>query len=230
MTQSAPAAAPPTAATPTAAEITACISATIVGFVAPFFLAGAKGSEPVAAAAIRELIDAHHPGTPTEFDLVGRIVGFSIAAMDNLRLSMATGLSNARVLRYRGNAVTLCRSSDTARKMLDALKAGQEVTRDVPRPSIAAAPPAPKLVPPNPVPPNPVSPVNATAAVKVPCARPFEFPGDIEAMKRDARTLMAAFSRDGAPGSVSPQIPDTATMVRTAVRAAVAASMRPPAA
>lgn len=205
---------------PTAAAITDCISATIVGFVVPFFLAGAKGSQSVAAAAVQELIDAYHAGTPTELDLVGRIVGFSIAAMDNLRLSVTPGLSDAKLLRYRGNAVTLCRSSDTARKMLDALKAGRQVTRDVPRPPIAAAPPTPKLVP----------PANAPAAATAPNARPSENPADIDAMKRDARTLMAAFSRDGAAGSVSPLIPDTATMVRAAARAAVAAATRPAAA
>jgi hypothetical protein len=84
---------------------------------------------------------------------------------------------------------------------------------------------APKLVPPNLVPLT-----NATAAVNVPYARPSEFPADIDVMKRDAPTLMAAFSKDGAPGWVSPLIPDTATMIRAAARAAVAGSMRPPAA
>jgi hypothetical protein len=55
--------------------------------------------------------------TPTELDLVGRIIGFSVAAMDNLRLSMASDLSATKILRYRSNAVTLCRSSDQALKI-----------------------------------------------------------------------------------------------------------------
>jgi hypothetical protein len=203
-------------ATPT----TDCIFATILGFMLPFFLAGAAGNQQIATIAIRELIDAYNARTPTELDLVGRIVGFSIAAMDNLRLSMAPGLSDTKVLRYRANAVTLCRSSDTARKMLDALQAGQEVKRDVPRPSIATAPPAPR----------PVPPVNAPATAKLPNAGASELPTDIDTMKRDARTMMAAFSRNGGQGTVSPLTPDTATMVRAAARAAVAAATRTPAA
>jgi hypothetical protein len=215
----------PMTANSVATPTTDCIFATILGFMLPFFLAGAGGNQQIATIAIRELIDAYNARTATELDLVGRIVGFSIAAMDNLRLSMTPGLSDTKVLRYRANAVTLCRSSDAARKMLDALQAGQEVKRDVPRPSIAAAPPAPR----------PVPPVSASVTTKLPNAGGFEFPADIDTMKRDARTMMAAFSRNGAQGNgvqgtVSPLSPDTATMVRAAARAAVAAATRTPAA
>ena len=203
-----------------AEPLTDCIRATILGFMLPFFLAGAGGNQQIATAAIRELINSYNASTPTELDLVGRIIGFSIAAMDNLRLSMTPGLSDTKLLRYRGNAATLSRSSDTSRKILDALQAGREVTCDVPRPSIAAAPAATK----------PVTPVTALPTPHKPTVGGSEFPADIEAMKRDARTMMAAFSKTGVQETVWPLIPDTATMVRAAARAAVAAALRPPAA
>ena len=57
---------------------------------------------------------------------------------------MTPDLSDTKVLRYRTNAVTLGRASDSACKMLETLQAGREVERDVPQPSIAAAPPAAK--------------------------------------------------------------------------------------
>jgi hypothetical protein len=207
---------------------TDCIFATLLGFMLPFFLAGAGGDQAIATAAIRELIDAYNAGSATELDLVGRIIGFSTAAMDNLRLSMTPGMSDSKVLRYRSNAVTLCRSSDAARNLLDALQAGREVKRDVPRPSIAIAPPTPK----------PVQSVNA--APKLTNAAVSMSPMDIDILKRDARILMAAFSKHGAQAPLfskrgaqapfAPLIPDSATMVRAAARAAVASAMRPVAA
>jgi hypothetical protein len=192
---------------------TDCIVATIVGFMLPFFLAGAGGNQDVAKAAIHQLIEAYNASNPTELDLVGRIIGFSIVSMDNLRLSMTPNLSDAKVLRYRGNAVTLCRSSNQARSMLDALQAGQPVRQDVPRPPVAAAPAAPK----------PVPPVGAPLAA-TPNGVAFEPAMDIESMKRDARAMMAAFSKHGVPPLRAPQIADTAAMVKAAARAAIKAA------
>jgi hypothetical protein len=200
------------------APTTGCIFATLLSFMLPFFLAGAGGDQLIATAAIRELIDAYNAGTATELDLVGRIIGFSTAAMDNLRLSMTPGMSDTKVLRYRSNAVTLCRSSDAARKLLDALQAGREAKRQIPRPSIAIAPPTPK----------PVQSINA--APRLPNAALSMSPMNIDILKRDARILMAAFSEHGAQAPFAPLIPDSATMVRAAARAAVASAMRPAAA
>jgi hypothetical protein len=53
-------------------------------------------------------------------------------------------------------------------------------------------------------------------------------PKDIESMKRDARLLMAAFSRNGAASgpamAIAPQGPDPAALVDAAVRQAFAQS------
>ena len=207
-----------------------CVLASILEFMLPFFLVAAAGNAGLARSAIKELIDAYQPGTPTELDLVGRIIGFSTAALDNLRLSMAPDLSDTKVLRYRCNAVTLSRASDQALKTLEALQARQQQTGKIPRPSIAAAPPAtapgaspimPRSQPLSP-PRSPRSqPVADSGAVS-------EFPPmDIEAMKRDARIMMAAFSKTGARDRIAIlPIVDPAAAADAAARAAIAAARR----
>jgi hypothetical protein len=127
----------PSDATISSAE---CTLETITAFMVPFFLAGAGGNSDIAKAAIREMIGGHNPETAAEMDLAGRIVAFSIVGMDNLRLSMTPDLSVTKVLRYRSNAITLMRSSDQARKILDAVREKREPTHKIPRPSVAPAP------------------------------------------------------------------------------------------
>jgi hypothetical protein len=109
-----------------------CILGNILGFMLPFFLVSAGGNTDLARAAIKELIDAYQASTPEQLDLVGRIIGFSTAALDNLRLSMAPDLSATKVLRYRCNAVTLSRSSDQALKILEAVQARKEQSQKSP--------------------------------------------------------------------------------------------------
>jgi hypothetical protein len=198
----------PAASEPTTAD---CLFGTIMGFLLPFFLAAAGGNPQIAKAAIKELIEAYNAATPTELDLVGRIIGFSTVAMDNLRLSMIPGLSDTKILRYRSNAATLSRSSDNARTMLEALQAGRTVKRDVPRPSVV---PAPRPLPQTRLPMQPADQISDMAM-------------DLETMKRDARIMIAAFSKTGSAAPLNPP-----TMVRAAARAAVssiqAASADPP--
>jgi hypothetical protein len=83
-----------------------CILGNILEFMLPFFLVSAGGDPGLARAAIKQLIDAYQASTPEQLDLVGRIIGFSTAALENLRLSMVPDLSATKVLRYRCNAVT----------------------------------------------------------------------------------------------------------------------------
>jgi hypothetical protein len=162
----------------------ACTLDIIIGFLLPFFLAAA-GNADSAKDTIRQLIADYRPRTPTELDLVGRIIGFSIATLDNLRLSMTPGLSDTRVLRYRSNAVSLSRSSNQALRLLQAYQQGQKPASAVPRPSIAVAP----------TPSPPRSPVQPTALSPGSSATPTP---DIERLKQEARIMMRAFSQHGA--------------------------------
>jgi hypothetical protein len=189
------------------ADISECLLETIFGFMVPFFLAAAQGNPDLARATVRQLINAYNPGSPTELDLAGRIVGFSIVAMDNLRLSMTQGLSDTKILRYRGNAVVLSRAAEQSRKILEATRTQPDAAHKIPRPAIAAAPP-----------PAPAKPTPQTATTP---------PMDVEAMKRDARILMQAFSRNGPQASASIlAIPDPATLAKAAAAQAVAAIRR----
>ena len=184
-----------------------CVFGTILGFILPFFLAAANGNRTTARATIVALINAYHASTATELDLVGRIIGFSLAAMDNLRLSMVPSLSDTRVLRYRCNAVTLSRASDQARAILEAMQGGLTQTRATPRPSVIVPPAAPILAAAKdvPAPPTDQQPAQSPAPARLLGLQPTTLSGgfksqpmDIEAMKRDARIMMGAFSKDGA--------------------------------
>jgi hypothetical protein len=204
-----------------------CVLGNIVGFMLPFFLVSAAGNAGLARAAIKELIDAYQASSPAELDLVGRIIGFSIAAMDNLRLSMAPDLSDTKVLRYRCNAVTLSRSSDQALKILEAVQARQEQSRKIPRPSVAAAPPPPGRAATSTIPsprlPSPLIAVSSNAGLTN--GGVSEFPAiDIETMKRDARIMMAAFSKSDTHSTTIPAILDPAASAAAAARAAIAAA------
>jgi hypothetical protein len=165
-----------------------CTLETIVGFLLPFFLAAAGGNTETAEATVRHLISAYSATTATELDLVGRIIGFGIASLDNLRLSMDPGLSTNKLLRYRSNAVSLSRASNQAQKALDALRTRPDQPLSIPCPPVAAALPAAAL---------PAAVRTALPAPQV--AESIAFPPlDIETMKRDARIMMMAFSKNGA--------------------------------
>ncbi|HEX3573489.1 MAG TPA: hypothetical protein VHU42_02710 [Rhodopila sp.] len=175
-----------------------CTLETIVGFLLPFFLAAAGGNTETAEATVRHLISAYSATTATELDLVGRIIGFGIASLDNLRLSMDPGLSTNKLLRYRSNAVSLSRASNQAQKALDALRTRPDQPLPIPRPSVAAALPAAAL--PAAALPAAALPAAVRTALPAPqAAESIAFPPlDIETMKRDARIMMMAFSKNGA--------------------------------
>ena len=93
-------------------DATECLFSTILGFTLPFYVAGSGGDRNAAGLAVMELVAAYGAATAPELDLVGRLVGFGAAAMENLRLSMQAGLPDAKVLQYRSNAVALGRLAE----------------------------------------------------------------------------------------------------------------------
>jgi hypothetical protein len=108
----------------------------------PFFLTGASDDPEMARAAAADLLHAYDPVNPQELDLAARAIGFSAAALDNLRLSMAAPvLSDTQVLRYRSTAVNLSRSSEQCRAILKKIQAerpqqqaGTRLPKSLPRP------------------------------------------------------------------------------------------------
>ena len=221
---------------PTAVDV---IFENILDFLLPFFLAAAGGEAGLARATIQELAEAYNATTVTELDLVGRILGFSVVAMDNLRLSMTQGMSDTKVLRYRSNAAALSRAGEQCRKILEMVQGHRKPVpvslSQVPAPHIPAPHiPAPRIEP------APPAPVRTISAAHTPSSGhgtpaggfPDDFlsgmPKNIEAMKRDARLLMAAFSKNGAPSgpamAVVPKIPNLTALVDAAVLQGLAQS------
>ena len=200
-----------------------CIFETILGFMLPFLLAGAGGDADLARAAITELAEAYSVASVTELELVGRILGFSVVAMDNLRLSMNPEMSDTKVLRYRSNAVALSRAGDQCRKILEVLQSNRRPSQQpmaIPRPRIVTEPraSAPRETS------RPAAPEPQVVVGGVPM-----FPADVESMKQGARIMMAGFA-GGAPRDTSsaavPFLPDTATMIGAAVKEALGGSRR----
>jgi hypothetical protein len=174
-----------------------CLFATILGVLLPFHLAAAGADPGLARAAIIQLIDAYQSATAAELDQVGRMLGFSAAAMDNLRLSMRSGLSDRKVLQYRANAVALSRIAEQCRKTLEVMQTKRE------QPGETAAMPHPQPMPvskPAPFAPLPPAapPPSAPPAQAQPAARPVsavegdpEFATDIGSMQRNTRAMLA---------------------------------------
>ncbi|WP_158921758.1 hypothetical protein [Acidisphaera sp. S103] len=184
-------------------DLTECLFSTILGFTLPFYLAGAGGNVGAANKAVVELVAAYGAVTAPELDLVGRLVGFSAAAMDNLRLSMQADLSDAKVLHYRGNAVALGRLAEQCRKALEAMQTKREqasATRPMPQPR-----PAPVAPPKPPLPPREMPPAQPQASTPMVEDDP-QFTYDIETMKRNARAMIADLQARGrALGPDSPE-------------------------
>jgi hypothetical protein len=111
----------------------------ILAFLLPFFLPVSVSAE-AARDAIQDLLDGYNPAGPRELGLAGRIVGFSTAAMDNLRLSMGPNLPESRVMRYRSNAVALNRAAERCERALEAIQAKRLATERAAARSAAEAP------------------------------------------------------------------------------------------
>jgi hypothetical protein len=157
-----------------------CLFITILGAIVPFHLVGNDGDVATIQAAVLELVEGYAAANAPELDLVGRMIGFGTAVMDNLRLSARSGLSDSKILRYRSNAIALNRSAEQCRKTLEAMQAKRlqhDETATVPLPVRAAAPTPSQ---PHPLP-ELVSEVEGDPA----------FATDIETMRRNTRAMLA---------------------------------------
>ncbi|MDR3529335.1 MAG: hypothetical protein P4L90_02080 [Rhodopila sp.] len=121
-----------------------CVFDTIVAYLMPFYLAGAKGDTKLARNTILELVRVYRTATPAEIELAGRIMGLSAAAADSLRLSMRPNLSDTMILRYRNNALALNRAAEKCQAALEAMQEGRQQSQPpAPEPRPKPAAPAP---------------------------------------------------------------------------------------
>lgn len=132
-----------------------CLFMTIPGCVPPFHWAGVGGNADFSRTAVTEPIEAYNTVATLELDLVGRLVGSSAVAMDNLWLSMRADLARAQVLQYRGSTVAPGRLAAQARKRSEAMQTKREQRRELaatqrppPQPTPVPVVPPPPAVPP----------------------------------------------------------------------------------
>jgi hypothetical protein len=89
--------------------------ATLLG---PTFSAVCRGDSSLARRAATETVDAYRPRTHTDLIAIAQIIGFGLAALGSLGLSMAGDISVSRALRLRGNANACNRSAQQNRRAL----------------------------------------------------------------------------------------------------------------
>jgi hypothetical protein len=170
----------------------------------PFFLLGAADDPNKARNAVADLIRAYNPANTQELDLAARVIGFSIAALDNLRQSMASpDLSDTKVLRYRSTAVSLSRSAEQCRVILTKMQTDEPAPR--PQAEQQTAIPATK-------PQAPLPPMSSAS---------------MEKAKTEARAMLAGLAKLGttcAPGQGMTAIriaPEPGAQITAAVTAAL---------
>jgi hypothetical protein len=90
----------------------------IAALLAPMFLGAAAGDIGFARLAAVETVNAYRIRNHADLMTVAQIIGFGLAALGSLSLSMLDEISLAMTLRLRGNAVALNRSAEQNRRAL----------------------------------------------------------------------------------------------------------------
>jgi hypothetical protein len=91
----------------------------IVTFLAPLFLSVSNGDINHARFAAFETVNAYRAQTQSDLITIAQIIGFGLAALDSLSLSMQDNLSPSMVLRLRANANACSRSAEQNRRALN---------------------------------------------------------------------------------------------------------------
>jgi hypothetical protein len=165
-----------------------CLFSTIIDFTLPFYLAGSDGDGRSAVGAVLDLIVSYDPATAAELDVVGRLVGFSAAATDSLRLSMQPDLPDTKILQYRTNTVALGRLAEQCRQVLEEMQTTRRIAAARPMPQPRPAPVAP---PSPPRPPRDMPPAQPKASAGPAAGDAPEISYDNETITRNARAMFA---------------------------------------
>ncbi len=102
--------------------LTPAILDTVLGHLAPHFLASANNDLPTARHAASRMLAAYNAETEDELHLAADIVSFGFHALEALSEAAAPDLSLNNKLRLRGSAVSLSREAHKARRKLDQLQ------------------------------------------------------------------------------------------------------------
>jgi hypothetical protein len=138
------------------ATITPVMLDTVLGHLAPHFLATTNGDLPAARHAAGHLLAAYNATTEEELGLAGEVVTFTFHALEALSEAAALDLPINQKLRLRGSAVSLSREAHKAQRKLDQLRKARLTVSA--QPETQASPTTPeKLGTPEPAPEKPVS-------------------------------------------------------------------------
>ena len=104
------------------ARLASAIFDTVVGYLAPLFLAGAGGDVTAARQAASHALAAYHVETEEELRLAAEVISFRLQALDALGQAASPDAPLSIILRLRGSAVSLGRQSHKAQRRLDQLR------------------------------------------------------------------------------------------------------------
>jgi len=108
-------------------QLSPVILAATVNQIAPLYLLDAQGDEQAARNAVTALLADYKLQTNEELTLAGDIIHYRLLATDSLKRSLDPELSETKVLRLRGSAVSLSREAHKAQRKLDKLHAARAV-------------------------------------------------------------------------------------------------------
>ncbi|MEA2773701.1 MAG: hypothetical protein QOD93_6663 [Acetobacteraceae bacterium] len=135
--------------------ITPAILDTILGHLAPHFLASANGDLPAARHASGHMLAAYNAETEEELRLAAEIVSFSFHALEALSEAAGPDLSFNKKLRLRGSAVSLSRESHKSQRKLDQLRRARLAASANPEAPVPTPPIQPTTTPDDPIPNDP---------------------------------------------------------------------------
>jgi hypothetical protein len=113
----------------------------VVMLIAPIFLGVTGGDVALARMAALETINDYRARNHADLIAVAQIVGFGLAALGSLSLSMADDISLSMTLRLRGNAVSCNCAAEQNRKARLRVQAQEPRPAPDPEPQIAYDPP-----------------------------------------------------------------------------------------
>jgi hypothetical protein len=91
----------------------------IVAFLAPMFLSASDGDIAYARMAALRAINDYRAESHADLLAVAQIIGFGLAALGSIGLSMNDNISLSMMLRLRGNATALHRAGEQNRRALE---------------------------------------------------------------------------------------------------------------
>lgn len=111
----------------------------IINLLTPMFLWSSAGDIPLARAAAIETVNAYRVTNHLTLLTVAKIIAYDLATLSSLSLSMYEDVSILLALKLRGNATSLDRSGDRARRALENARQIPAATHAPTEASVAAS-------------------------------------------------------------------------------------------